>query len=228
MGAELMAQAEAKLGCPISQTWGLSETTGSVTAMPWDTHDASGSVSPLLANMRLRIVDDDEHDVPEGNEGEFLVKGPVITTGYWDNPAATRDSFTPDGWFKTGDIGVYRDGKLYIVDRKKELIKYKGLQVAPAELEALLLAHNSITDAAVIGVPDPSGSGNELPRAYVVADKNKISEEEIKEYVKKNCAAHKQLRGGVVWLDAIPKSPSGKILRRELREMAKREGKAKL
>jgi 4-coumarate--CoA ligase len=228
MGAELMAQAEAKLGCHISQTWGLSETTGSVTAMPWDEHDSSGSVSPLLANMRLRIVDDDENDVPEGSEGEFLVKGPVVTTGYWDNPQSTRESFTSDGWFKTGDIGLYRDKKFYIVDRKKELIKYKGLQVAPAELEALLLAHNLITDAAVIGVPDPNGSGNELPRAYVVADQNKISEEEIKDYVKRNCAAHKQLRGGVVWLDAIPKSPSGKILRRELREMAKREGKAKL
>jgi 4-coumarate--CoA ligase len=108
---------------------------------------------------------------------------------------------------------------------KQELIKYKGLQVAPAELEALLLSHNLITDAAVIGVSDPDGSGNELPRAYVVADKSKISEEEIKTYIKKNCAQHKQLRGGVVWLDAIPKSPSGKILRRELREMAKREAK---
>jgi 4-coumarate--CoA ligase len=105
----------------------------------------------------------------------------------------------------------------------QELIKYKGLQVAPAELEALLLSHNLILDAAVIGVPDPSGSGNELPRAYVVADQSKISEEDIKTFVKQNLAQHKQLRGGVIYLEAIPKSPSGKILRRELREMAKRE-----
>jgi 4-coumarate--CoA ligase len=90
----------------------------------------------------------------------------------------------------------------------------------------LLLSHDLITDAAVIGIPDPDGSGNELPRAYVVADRSKISEQEIKDYVKNNLAQHKQLRGGVVWLDAIPKSPSGKILRRELRELAKNEAKA--
>ena len=107
------------------------------------------------------------------------------------------------------------------------MIKYKGLQVAPAELEALLLSHNLILDAAVIGVPDPSGSGNELPRAYVVADAAKISEPEIKAFVKENLAQHKQLRGGVVYLDAIPKSPSGKILRRELRELAKKEWTAR-
>ena len=97
--------------------------------------------------------------------------------------------------------------------------------MAPAELESLLVSHKLITDAAVIGISDPSGSGNELPRAYVVANKSKISEEEIKEHVRKNLAQHKQLRGGVIWLDAIPKSPSGKILRRELREMAKKEAK---
>ena len=105
------------------------------------------------------------------------------------------------------------------------MIKYKGIQVAPAELEALLLSHDLITDAAVIGVPAPDGSGNELPRAYVVADKSKINEQQIKDYVKQNLAQHKQLRGGVIYLDAIPKSPSGKILRRELRDLAKKEVK---
>ena len=110
----------------------------------------------------------------------------------------------------------------------QELIKYKGLQVAPAEIEALLLSHDKILDAAVIGVSAPDGSGNELPRAYVVANKSKISEQEIKDFVKENLAQHKQLRGGVIWLEAIPKSPSGKILRRELRDAAKKEGKAKL
>jgi len=154
------------------------------------------------------------------------MQGPMVTKGYWRNPESTKATFTRDGkWFKTGDIGIARNGMFYIVDRKKELIKYKGLQVAPAELEALLLSHGQILDAAVIGVPDPSGSGNELPRAYVVADKDKIGEAEIKEYVKKNLAQHKQLRGGCLFLDAIPKSPSGKILRRELRELAKREAK---
>lgn len=105
----------------------------------------------------------------------------------------------------------------------QELIKYKGLQVAPAEVEALLLSHDQIIDAAVIGISAPDGSGNELPRAYVVS---KMLEQEIKDFVKANLAQHKQLRGGVIYLDVIPKSASGKILRRELRELAKKEAKA--
>lgn len=108
----------------------------------------------------------------------------------------------------------------------QELIKYKGLQVAPAELEALLLAHPLVADAAVIGVPDPDGSGNELPRAYIVADRTKIDEAAVKDHVRKNAGHYKQLRGGVVWLDAIPKTASGKILRKDLREMARREREA--
>ncbi|KAK5090777.1 hypothetical protein LTR05_000954 [Lithohypha guttulata] len=227
MGRELQQAVQQKMGCYVSQTWGLSETTGSVTLMKWDENDLTGSVSKVLPNQRLRIVDDDENDVEEGQEGELLAQGPVVTQGYFDNENATKESFTRDGlWYKTGDIGVRRaNGLFYVVDRKKELIKYKGLQVAPAELEAYLIAHSKILDAAVIGVPAPDGSGNELPRAYVVADKNVINEDQIKEYVKKELASHKQLRGGVIYLDAIPKSPSGKILRRELREMAKKENR---
>jgi acyl-CoA synthetase (AMP-forming)/AMP-acid ligase II len=155
-----------------------------------------------------------------------LVKGPVVCKGYYQNEAANREAFAGE-WFCTGDIAEFRNGLFYIVDRKKELIKYKGLQVAPAELEALLLSHEYILDAAVIGV-DADGGTNEVPRAYVVADKNKISGKEIQEWVKKNVASHKQLRGGVVFLDAIPKSPSGKILRKDLRVLAKREQGAKL
>ncbi|KAL4895007.1 hypothetical protein BDV59DRAFT_191999 [Aspergillus ambiguus] len=225
MGADLQQKAQKKLGCLINQTWGLSETTGSTTGMPWDEEELSGSVSRLLPNMRLRIVDDDGKDVEEGKEGEFLVKGPVVTTGYYNNPEATKDAFTEDGWFKSGDIGIRKNGLFYIVDRKKELIKYKGLQVAPAELEALLLSHPQIMDAAVIGVAAPDGSGNEVPRAYIVADQKKITEDGVKEFVKNNLAHYKQLRGGVVFLPAIPKSPSGKILRRELRDQAKKEAK---
>ena len=113
----------------------------------------------------------------------------------------------------------------YIIDRKKELIKYKGIQVAPAELEALLLKHPNVLDAAVIGV---EGEGTELPRAYVVADRTKIGEDGIKDYVAKEKADYKRLRGGVIFLDVIPKSASGKILRKDLRELAKKEPKAKL
>ncbi|KAL4945965.1 hypothetical protein BDV06DRAFT_209114 [Aspergillus oleicola] len=224
MGADLQRKAQKKLGCLINQTWGLSETTGSTTGMPWDTEELTGSVSRLYPNMRLRIVDEDGKDVEEGKEGEFLVKGPVVTTGYFGNFQATKEAFTEDGWFKSGDIGLRKDGLFYIVDRNKELIKYKGLQVAPAELEAHLISHPLIFDAAVIGVQEPDGSGNEVPRAYIVADKTKISEDQVKGFVKNNLAHYKQLRGGVVYIEAIPKSPSGKILRRELRDLVKKEG----
>jgi len=120
MGRELQTAVQQKMGCYISQTWGLSETTGSVTIMPWDKNDLTGSVSPVFPNTRLRIVDDDEVDVVEGQEGELLAQGPVVTQGYYDNEKATKESFTADGlWFKTGDIGVVRDGMFYVVDRKK-------------------------------------------------------------------------------------------------------------
>jgi 4-coumarate--CoA ligase len=135
-----------------------------------------------------------------------------------------------DGWFRTGDIGQYRDGKVYIVDRAKDLIKYKALQVAPAELETVLLSHPLIADAAVIGV---QGNDTELPRAYVVAvDRARIDEVQVKKWVKERVAEYKQLRGGVVFVDAIPKNASGKILKKDLRAMAQkdaqREGRAKL
>jgi len=120
MGAELQTMAQKKMGCYISQTWGLSETTGSVTLMKWDQNDLTGSVSPLIANHKMRIVDDDEKDVNEGDEGELIVQGPVVTQGYFDNEKATKESFTVDGqWFKTGDIGVRRNNMFYVVDRKK-------------------------------------------------------------------------------------------------------------
>ncbi|KAH7055966.1 4-coumarate-CoA ligase-like protein [Macrophomina phaseolina] len=230
LGKELQLAASRKLGggrTMIQQTWGLSETTGSITLLPNGEQDTSGSVACLIANHTARLVDDAGRDVEPGQRGEVLVKGPVVTKGYHKNEEANQEAFR-DGWFCTGDIAVFREGKFYIVDRKKELIKYKGLQVAPAELEALLVNHPDIMDAAVIGV---QVEGTEVPRAYVVADKQKISAEQIQEYVKKNAADYKRLRGGVVFLDAIPKSPSGKILRKDLRELAKKESlgaKAKL
>ena len=120
MGPDLVVRATKTLGCPVSQTWGLSETTGSVTISPWDEFEPDGSLSPLLPNIRLRIVDEDENDVEDGQEGEFIVQGPMVTKGYWKNEEATRSSFTADGaWFKTGDLGLRRNGRIFIIDRKK-------------------------------------------------------------------------------------------------------------
>ncbi|KFY58298.1 hypothetical protein V496_06205 [Pseudogymnoascus sp. VKM F-4515 (FW-2607)] len=221
LGAEIQRAASMKLGKGktfISQTWGLSETTGSASSNLWGPKDDTGSVGTLLPNISLRLVDEDFKDVEVGKPGEILVKGPVISKGYYNNPEATAGSVHGD-WFCTGDIGIMREEKLYIVDRKKELIKYNAHQVAPAELEAILLAHPLILDAAVIGV---EGNGTELPRAYVVADQTKISKEQIHEIVNSVVASYKRLRGGVFYIDEIPKTASGKILRKDLRMLAER------
>lgn len=130
MGKELQLAVQEKLGCYVSQTWGMSEVTGSITLAKRDEFDETGSVSSLMPNNRLRIVDDDGNDVVEGEEGEFLAQGPITTEGYWDNEEATRESFTEDGeWLKTGDVGVKRGNLFYIVDRKKVRISKRLLSV---------------------------------------------------------------------------------------------------
>lgn len=174
-----------------------------------------------------------------GSIGEFWVKGPNVFAGYWKNPSATANCMTDDGFFKTGDIG-YQDehGNFYITDRLKELIKYKGFQVAPAELEGLLVGSDMIADACVVGIYDEA-QATELPLAFVVkAEKVKNAEdaaleERICHWVGSKVANHKRLRGGVRFVDEIPKSAAGKILRRVLRdrikdEVASKSVKAKL
>ncbi|KAM0721643.1 hypothetical protein Q7P37_002568 [Cladosporium fusiforme] len=216
-------------GVSLGQTWGLSETTGAVTAVPKGERDVSGSIGSILPSVELRLVDEDFRDVGgEGEEGELIVRSPLVTNGYFNNEEATKGTFR-DGWFCTGDIAVRRDGRFFVVDRKKELLKYKGLQVAPAELENLLFTHPAIKEAAVIGVPAPNDPGTDWPRAYVVpVEPGKLSEEDVKTFVKERLADYKQLRGGVAFVDEIPKSAIGKLLRRELRERAKRDMGAKL
>lgn len=121
----------------------------------------------------MRVVDEDCRDVEPGKEGELLIRAPVVMEGYFNNEQATKDAFHDSGdgkgpWFCSGDIGVVRDAKFYVVDRKKELLKYKGLQIAPAELENLLFTHPAVAEAAVVGVPAPDDPGTDLPRAYIV------------------------------------------------------------
>lgn len=142
--------------------------------------------------------------------------------GYLDNPERTKEAFSADGWLKTGDVfKVDEHGNYYCVDRVKELIKYKGFQVAPAELEGLIVGHQDVADACVLGVYDPS-QATELPRAYVVlkpgVGRDEDKAREITAWMATKVAPHKRLRGGVYFIDAVPKSPSGKILRRLLRD----------
>lgn len=196
MGMELAQSVCAKLGkgnVTISQCWGTTETCGSMTGNEWDHRDKTGSVGGIFANLRLRLLDENDQDVEEGKPGELLIQGPVVFQGYHNNPQATKDAFF-EGFYRTGDVGIFVNGLNYIVDRKKELIKYKGLQVAPAELEDTLVGHPEISDAAVIGVPDESAG--EVPRAYVVkAAGSDVTEKEIVEFVKESLSNHKHLRG---------------------------------
>ncbi|KAG8958567.1 hypothetical protein FRC03_009012 [Tulasnella sp. 419] len=192
-----------------------------------------GSVGELFPNLEARLMDDNDKDVKEGERGEIWIRGAVVMKGYVNNRAATEGVMTPDGWFKTGDIAI-RDpeGFYYIVDRKKELIKYKGFQVPPAELESILLGHPEIADAAVIGIEDTK-QATELPRAYIVPragvpdlttrqGQEKFAKK-VQKWMETKVAKHKYLRGGVVIIAAVPKSAAGKILRRELRALAAKE-----
>ncbi|KIJ36336.1 hypothetical protein M422DRAFT_34299 [Sphaerobolus stellatus SS14] len=239
LGEGLTSKVDARLkklgvDCNFPQGWGLTET--SPTCIMQDTYDwidKPGTIGTLVSNVQARLVLDDETDAPEGEPGEIWIKGPNVMKGYLNNPEATRDAITPDGWFKTGDVAIVdKDNFFQIVDRKKELIKYKGFQVPPADLEAVLLTHPDVLDAGVIGVHSEV-EATELPRAYVVprggvaafktvAEKDAFSHA-IQSWIQTRVAKHKYLRGGVVLIDTIPKSAAGKILRKDLRELAKRE-----
>ena len=167
------------------------------------------------------MSDDEMHEAPLGQRGELWIRAPNVMKGYWRKPEATRATKTPDGWLKTGDIAYVDNGKFFVVDRKKELIKVRGNQVAPAELEALLLEHPAVADAAVIGA---LVGGEELPRAYVVRQlETPVTEQDIQRFIQEKTSRHKWLAGGVKFLDVVPKNPSGKILRKLLREQAKTE-----
>ena len=175
-----------------------------------------GSIGALIPNTEARLVDPETgEDVPAGEAGEIWIRGPQVMKGYLNNPAATTETLVGDGWLRTGDIGrVDSDGFFYIVDRLKELIKYKGYQVPPAELEAVLVSHPKVKDAGVIGVP--MDDGGEAPKACVVVDDG-VEPDELIAYVSERVAPYKRIRE-VEFVDKIPKSASGKILRRLLRE----------
>jgi acyl-CoA synthetase (AMP-forming)/AMP-acid ligase II len=231
LGYETAQQVRRKLGkgkALMTQTYGTTETSGSVCAQDYHIDDKTWSVGDLCPNTTARLVDDQDQDVADGEPGELLVGGPILSQGYHNRPDANESTFL-DGFYRTGDIAIIKNNRVYIVDRKKELIKYKAMQIAPAELEALLISHDRIADAAVIGIWDPEQQ-TEVPRAYVVRTEGTpmITGNEVRDFVKSNLAAYKQLRGGVIFVPEIPKSMSGKILRKELRAAADAVGRSKL
>ena len=214
-----------RIGCRTKQAWGMSELSPLATCTS-DYNMRSGSVGQLTPDTYGKIVDTTGRSLGVNKPGELMIKGPQVMMGYLNDPDKTAECLSKDGWLRTGDVAQYdEEGFFYITDRIKELIKVRGYQVAPAELEALLLTHPHISDAAVIPVEDEMSG--ELPRAYVtLKDDSKpedVSEEAIKAWVEERVAPFKRLEGGVRFIDQVPKSASGKILRRMLVEQVRAE-----
>ncbi|KAK4553286.1 hypothetical protein LTR86_009586 [Recurvomyces mirabilis] len=235
---ELVTALYDRIGVPVKQGYGLSETSPTTHTQPWDLWQSTiGAVGTMLPNQTAKYMSADETEVPVGEVGELWIKGPNIFSGYLNNPEGTKNALTEDGYFKTGDVGYQdKDGNFYITDRVKELIKYKGFQVPPAELEGLLVSHPKIDDVAVVGIYREEVA-TEVPVAFVKVREgvtpSPTVEKEIVEWLAAKVANHKRLRGGVRFVDEIPKSASGKILRRVLKERLveeaeKKAGRAKL
>jgi acyl-CoA synthetase (AMP-forming)/AMP-acid ligase II len=219
LSAELAIECGQRLDCEVVQGYGMTELSPVTHATP-EGKFKPGSAGMTIPNTEVRIVDPGTGEsLGLDQDGEVWIKGPQVMKGYLNNDKATAETIDDEGWLHTGDVGhVDADGHLYIVDRLKELIKYKGFQVPPAELEALLLTHPKIADAAVIGLPDDDAG--EIPAAYVVLRPDtEATAEEVQEFVAGQVATYKQIRK-VTFLDAVPKSASGKILRRVLRDEA--------
>ncbi|MFF3310136.1 4-coumarate--CoA ligase family protein [Streptomyces sp. NPDC002952] len=221
LDAALAAACSRRLGLPpVGQAYGMTELSPGTHVVPLDAVDPPpGTVGKLIAGTEMRILslDDPDKDLGVGEPGEIAIRGPQVMKGYLGRPDATAAMIDADGWLRTGDVGrVDGDGWLFVVDRVKELIKYKGFQVAPAELEALLLTHPGIADAAVVGVYDDDN--NEVPHAYVVRQPTApdLSAGEVMMYVAERVAPYKRVRG-VTFVEGVPRAASGKILRRELR-----------
>ena len=213
----LAEAARARLGCSVVQGYGLTETSPVThAARAGGDRISLASIGPPLPNTEVKVVDAvSRAELGPNEEGEICVRGPQVMKGYLNRPDATAAMIDTDGWLHTGDIGFADErGCFFIVDRLKELIKYKGMQIAPAELEAVLLTHPAIADAAVIPLADEEAG--EVPKAFVVL-KGELTPADILEYVAARVAPYKKLRSVEV-TDHIPKSPSGKILRRILVE----------
>jgi len=232
LGGELMKQLRQVLpNAIIGQGYGLTETSTTLSMIPPDAKFGRlGSAGQLIPGIRAKVVKEDGTLAAEGEQGELVVTGPAMSMGYLDNPEATAETYV-DGWVRTGDEVIIKDNEVYVVDRLKEIMKVRGFQVAPAELEGHLLQHPDVADACVVPIADEYSG--ELPLAYIVLSQAALKRVgndfalrdalklAISKHVSDAKVHYKRLAGGVEFIDAIPKNPSGKILRRVLRERAK-------
>jgi acyl-CoA synthetase (AMP-forming)/AMP-acid ligase II len=211
LGDELAKAVAKRVETPTIQGYGMTELSPVSHVAPIDSQKG-GSIGPPLAGTECRVVDPESGE--DVDRGELWVRGPQVMQGYLNNDEATAETIDEDGWLHTGDVAEVDDeGYYYIVDRLKELIKYKGFQVPPAELEAILLEHPSVADCAVIGVPDEEAG--EIPKGFVVVTGEEVSDDELMAFVAERVSPQKKLRL-LERIEEVPKSASGKILRREL------------
>lgn len=215
---EIKDRFEQKIGVPILEGYGLTETSPVVSVNTEELQKIK-SVGPALPAVSVIVLDDDGKELPRNQEGELCIKGPNVFRGYFNNPKATQDAFTQDGWFKTGDIGVIDDdGFIFIKDRKKDMIIIKGLKVFSAQVEAVICEHPAIEECAIIGVPD--GRGGEFVKCYAVKKEGaELSDNDFRKFLKQHLDTYKRPRD-FEFVDELPKNALKKVLKRELRKDA--------
>jgi long-chain acyl-CoA synthetase len=203
-------------GCPVVEGYGLSETSPVATSNRLDLKEFSGTIGLPIPSTEIAIRDDDGRDVPLGQPGEICIKGPQVMAGYWNRPDETAKVMTPDGYFKSGDVGIMDErGYVRIVDRKKDMILVSGFNVYPTEIEQVVSLHPGVLECAAVGIPDER-SGEAVKLFVVKKDGATISEDDIADYCRDNFTAYKRPKI-IEFRDDLPKSNVGKILRRELR-----------
>jgi long-chain acyl-CoA synthetase len=206
----------AVTGCPICEGYGLSETASGVTCNPTDSETYTGTIGLPMPNVDIRILDDAGKDVPLGQPGEIAISGPQVMSGYWQSPTETAHAMTPDGFFKSGDIGVMDEqGYIRIVDRKKDMILVSGFNVFPNEVEAIVALHPGVLECAVVGVPD--ANSGEAVMLFVVKKDPSLTEEALKAFCARELTGYKRPKY-IEFRDELPKTNVGKILRRALRD----------
>jgi long-chain acyl-CoA synthetase len=215
MPVELMRAFEQKFGCQILEGYGLSETSPVASFNRRDRERKPGSIGLPVDGVEMRVIDDDAHEVPQGDIGEVAIRGHNVMKGYWKLEEATAEAIDADGWFKTGDIArVDEDGYFFIVDRKKDLVIRGGYNVYPREIEEVLYEHPGVREVAVIGIPHDE-LGEEVAAAVALKTDADCSAGELRDFVKERLAAYKYPRH--VWfVDELPKGPTGKILKRQI------------
>jgi long-chain acyl-CoA synthetase len=207
-----------KTGCPIVEGYGLSETSPSASCNPVDSTAYSGNIGLPMPNTEMKLLDDDGNEVPLGERGEIAIKGPQVMAGYWQRPDETAKVMTPDGFFRSGDIGVVDErGYFKIVDRKKDMILVSGFNVYPNEVEDVVTQMPGILECAAVGIPDEKAG--EAVKLFIVRKDPSVTEEMVRAYCEANLTGYKRPKV-IEFRNDLPKTPVGKILRRELRDKA--------